>query len=73
MQAEENMLTIPSVIEAVNFEGAYLTLNANTQAGTNVAIQLGSHQHSEAFVKGAQLALSYKVENAMIFRDMNCV
>lgn len=66
LQAENNMLTIPSKIEEVNFEGAYLTLNANTQMGSNLAIQLGAHQYSEDLVKGADVSLSYKVEDAII-------
>ncbi|SBS24544.1 Spermidine/putrescine import ATP-binding protein PotA [Marinomonas spartinae] len=65
LQAEDNMLTIPSKIEEVNFEGAYLTLNANT-AATKLAIQLGAHQFSESLVAGADISLSYKVEDAII-------
>lgn len=66
LSAEENMLTIPSVIEEVNFEGSYLTLNANTQAGSNLAIQLESRQYSESLMKGANVSLSYNVEDAII-------
>ncbi|GAA0825774.1 MULTISPECIES: ABC transporter ATP-binding protein [Marinomonas] len=66
LAAENNMLTIPSAIEEVNFEGSYLTLNANTQAQTSLSIQLGSHQYTDSLVKGAPVSLSYRAEDAVV-------
>ncbi|REG81050.1 ABC transporter ATP-binding protein [Marinomonas pollencensis] len=66
LQADSNMLTIPSAIEEVNFEGSYLTLNANTQAQTSLSIQLGSHQYTQDLIKGAPVSLSYRAEDAVV-------
>lgn len=66
LAAEDNMLTIPSTIDEVNFEGAYLTLNANAQNQSSLAIQLAAHQYNESLVKGAAVALSYRPEDAVV-------
>ncbi|TYL49178.1 ABC transporter ATP-binding protein [Marinomonas sp. IMCC 4694] len=66
LQAENGMHTLQAIIEEVNFEGAYLTLNANTSTDQTLSIQLGTHQFSEALKKGAAVSLSYKEEDAIV-------
>ncbi|MBJ7536521.1 ABC transporter ATP-binding protein [Marinomonas transparens] len=66
LQAEEGMHTLQAVIDEVNFEGAYLTLNANTPAQQALSIQLATHQFSESLQKGAPVSLSYNEQDAVV-------
>ncbi|MBR7889650.1 ABC transporter ATP-binding protein [Marinomonas sp. A79] len=66
LQSENGMHTLQAIIEEVNFEGAYLTLNANTSTDQTLSIQLGTHQFFEALKKGAAVSLSYKEEDAIV-------
>jgi spermidine/putrescine transport system ATP-binding protein len=66
LQAEEGMHTLRATIDEVNFEGAYLTLNANTPANLPLSIQLGTHQFSESLKKGAPVSLSYNEQDAIV-------
>lgn len=66
LQAENGMHTLQAVIEEVNFEGAYLTLNANASTAQTLSIQLGTHQFAEALKKGAPISLSYKEKDAIV-------
>jgi len=66
LQAEEGMHTLKASIDEVNFEGAYLTLNANTPGDQVLSIQLATHQYSESLKKGAPVSLSYSEKDAII-------
>ncbi|NVK74804.1 MAG: ABC transporter ATP-binding protein [Oceanospirillaceae bacterium] len=66
LQAEHGMHTLQATIDEVNFEGAYLTLNANTSANQPLSIQLATHQYSESLVKGAPVSLSYNEQDAIV-------
>lgn len=66
LQAENGMHTLGATIDEVNFEGAYLTLNAKTPAEQALSIQLGTHQFSESLKKGAPVSLSYNELDAIV-------
>lgn len=66
LTAEDGMHTLQASINEVNFEGSYLTLNANTSAGQTLSIQLGTHQYSDALHKGAPASLSYHEKDAIV-------
>ncbi|NLQ17288.1 ABC transporter ATP-binding protein [Marinomonas sp. M1K-6] len=66
LQAEEGMHTLQATIDEVNFEGAYLTLNANTSADLALSIQLATHQFSESLKQGAPVSLSYHEKDAIV-------
>lgn len=66
LQAEDGMHTLKASINEVNFEGAYLTLNANTPGDQALSIQLATHQYSESLKKGAPVSLSYSEQDAII-------
>lgn len=66
LRAEEGMHTLQATINEVNFEGSYLTLNANTPADQTLSIQLGTHQFSESLTKGAPVSLSYNERDAIV-------
>ncbi|UTV99402.1 ABC transporter ATP-binding protein [Marinomonas rhizomae] len=66
LQAENGMHTLGATIDEVNFEGAYLTLNAKTPADQALSIQLGTHQYSESLKKGAPVSLSYNERDAIV-------
>ncbi|ETI60887.1 ABC transporter ATP-binding protein [Marinomonas profundimaris] len=66
LQAEDGMHSLQAEIQEVNFEGAYLTLNANTPANQALSIQLGTHQFSDALKKGAPVSLSYREQDAIV-------
>jgi spermidine/putrescine transport system ATP-binding protein len=73
LQEEDGMHTLKANIEEVNFEGAYLTLNANTPAGQSLSIQLGTHQYSESLQKGAPVSLSYNERDAIVISGVDYV
>ncbi|MGR0278940.1 ABC transporter ATP-binding protein [Marinomonas dokdonensis] len=66
LEAEEGMHALQATIEEVNFEGAYLTLNANTASQKTLSIQLAAHQYTDALQKGAQIKLSYHQADAVV-------
>ncbi|BDX04310.1 MAG: ABC transporter ATP-binding protein [Marinomonas sp.] len=66
LQAESGMHSLQATIDEVNFEGAYLTLNANTATHQALSIQLGTHQFSESLKKGAPVSLSYHEQDAIV-------
>lgn len=66
LQAEDGMHTLKANINEVNFEGAYLTLNANTPGDQALSIQLATHQYSESLKKGAPVRLSYSEQDAIV-------
>ena len=66
LESEEGMHTLPATIEEVNFEGAYLTLNANAANQQSLSIQLAAHQYTDALQKGAQINLSYHQTDAVV-------
>jgi spermidine/putrescine transport system ATP-binding protein len=66
LQAEDGMHTLKASINEVNFEGAYLTLNANTPGDQALSIQLATHQYSESLKKGAPVSLSYSEQDAIV-------
>ncbi|MEO9654294.1 ABC transporter ATP-binding protein [Marinomonas sp.] len=66
LEAEEGMHSLQASIEEVNFEGAYLTLNATTGSQKTLSIQLAAHQYTDALQKGAQINLSYHQADAVV-------
>ncbi|MFT2099056.1 ABC transporter ATP-binding protein [Marinomonas sp. 2405UD66-6] len=66
LEAEEGMHALQATIEEINFEGAYLTLNANTASHKTLSIQLAAHQYTDALQKGAQIKLSYHQADAVV-------
>jgi spermidine/putrescine transport system ATP-binding protein len=66
LQAEDGMHTLKASINEVNFEGAYLTLNASTPADQALSIQLATHQYSESLKKGTPISLSYSEQDAIV-------
>jgi len=53
-------------IKEINFEGAYLTLNAETAYGHSLAVQIGSDQYTSSIVPGAKISLSYNYKDAVV-------
>ncbi|OZG70778.1 ABC transporter ATP-binding protein [Hahella sp. CCB-MM4] len=57
---------IEAKIEEINFEGSYLTLNANTDCDRSLSVQISSEQYTDALVPGARTTLSFRPEDAVI-------
>lgn len=53
-------------IEEINFEGSYLTINANSGHGHSLALQLNADQFSGNLAPGAQATFSFSRENAVV-------
>ena len=57
---------LKAVISEVSFEGAYLTLNAQTATQQTLSMQLRAHQYSEKLTAGAPVRLCYNRQDAVI-------
>ena len=57
---------LPTVLEEVNFEGSYLTLNSSAADQRTLSVQLAANQYHEDMITGRALSLSYKSKDAIV-------
>ncbi len=57
---------IKAKIAEINFEGSYLTLNATTDHGHNLSVQISSDQYTDSMTPGSNTALSFNASDAVV-------
>lgn len=58
--------TLPTILEEVNFEGSYLTLNSSAADQRTLSVQLAANQYHEDMIAGRALSLSYNSKDAIV-------